>query len=542
MRRSSFLIVLSAIVVTVELVFFSAVFLPNHYKDQLSVPVPGTKDYIWQNLKLNSKKILNQHQYCTLWCPADEYLQVSEWDLYRDISSEQARKRGSYYKTEDRDFYQTSSQKVLNITCCQVATHESFSILVDSRRSDNVEKDVTLVTYGTFERFEALAEIRRRWSGPIVAVLVVQDHNDLIYESTGKKMTSQQELAAVRKQLEDPIWDNTAIVVYYGRYEKDQKFLKIGYNANYFKLSTYSYNDTKVTKPYSREETRARDLVLLVDFPINTLRNVAQDYAETRYVFAVDIDFLPDNSMYEFFKKQLSKISQLDKAGIVVPHFERRPKCDWLSKEYEYPADFKTLDLQIRAALIRPFYCDLYWWYEHHPDTFHWTAEDMKETNCTVVKIRHPNFFAGINITDYVQWFNSSRNRESADIYELPLDVISSSLFQKGYEPYLLLDRVANGTHALMRYNEVFVNRHRDKASWIFGLRLTGYRFFVAKEHFLIHRNHPYSPWVESTAGGLPGNKGPSEFLRERMFLAANKYIEVLTTKELADEINSQVY
>jgi hypothetical protein len=375
-----------------------------------------------------------------------------------------------------------------------------------------------------------------------VAVLVIQDHNDLINERSGKRMTSQQELATLRKELEDPIWENTAIVVYYGMYLKDQKFLKIGYNANYFKLSTYSYFDSKVTRPYTREEARDRDLVLLVDFPINTLRNVAQDYAETRYVFSVDIDFLPDKQMYEFFKKQLPKISQLDKAGIVVPHFERRSQCDWKSKEYQYPEDFKALDLQLRSALVRPFYCDLEWWQKNHPETFSRTDKDTKDIICKPSKERVPLFFGGIYITDYVQWFNSSRNHTAEDMYEIPQEIVASSLHQRGYEPYLLLDRVANGTHTLMRYNEVFVNRHRDKSSWIFGLRLTGYRFFVAKEHFLIHKNHPKSPWVESSAGGLSGNVSPSVFLRERMFIAANAYVRTLTTPELADEIINQNY
>jgi hypothetical protein len=532
---------LTALVSTIVLVQYFVVWhILDDYKEpegnfSNGNPQLTGKDAMWEKLKLNQQQVLDQHQYCMLWCPAEDYVQTSEWELYRDLSPVQAQKKGSYYSTQDRDFYQSQTQKALNTTCCRVATRESFTVLLDNRKEDNLDNDVTLVTFGNYERIEALYEVRDRWHGPLVVVIYIQDYNDMLYANRGdeKHLTSQQELTGLRKALEHPRWDsNSAVIVYFGKFQKDQKFIKIGYNANYFKFSVYSYFPTKEGKVYSREEAEKLDLALLVDFPINTLRNVAQDFAATRYVFAIDMDFMPDAGMYEFFKTQISKVSQADKTGIVVPHFERRPNCEWKGKAYEYPLDFKNLDIQLKAGLVRPFYTELWWWNKHFKTQFFWTAEDLSQVvgaNCSVIPTWQQTFPQGVRISNYPQWFANSRNKSSPDLIEVPMEVsFNSSADLQSWEPYVMLDRVANSTHYLMRYNEVFVNRHRDKSSWIFGLRLTGYQFMVGKEHYLIHRTHPYSPWLEDTAGGLSGNQGPSEFIKTRMFLAGNTYVKTL--------------
>jgi hypothetical protein len=500
--------------------------------EELYPPLKSAKDLAWDELKVNQQQVLNQHQYCMLWCPSDEYNQTSEWEFYRDLSASEAQKRGSYYSTEFRDFYQRRTQEALNVTCCQVATRESFTVLTDTRSHSNLDKDVTLVTFGTFERVEALLEIRERWHGPLVVMIYMQDHNDLLYEIShdDDHLTSQQELTELKELVQ---WKNTAVVIYHARFEHDKEFLKVGFNANYFNFSTYSYFATNESKVYSREEARELNLSLLVDFPVNSLRNIAQDFATTRYVFAVDIDFMPDNSIYEFFKTQISKISHTDKAGIVVPHFDRRPDCEWKSRVYADPVDFKSLDGMLKAALIRPFCAELWLWQTSFPESFHWTEQDLNDSTdgCKIVKTWRGVFPQGINLTDYPLWFNFSRDSSSPQLFEISQTVLQSPTHLQEYEPYVMLDRVANSTHFLMRYNEVFVNRHRNKSSWIFGLRLTGYRFLVAKEHFLMHKSHPFSPWLEHHKGGLADNQGLTSFNRERMHLAATVYVQTLANQ-----------
>jgi hypothetical protein len=486
---------------------------------------PTTKADLWKDLKEKQQEVINQHQYCMLWCPGREFGSVPEAKFYRDVSVQDAKRLGSYYTTENRDIYQASSRKVLNVTCCQIATRESFIVVHDSRNLNDLDNDVTIVTFGNFERIEALYEIRNRWHGPLVFILYLQDHNDALYSSLkdGKHLTSAQELETLKAELQ-PKWDNTAIFAFYSKYEVEKKFIRVGFNANYYQFSTSRFATT-VKKLFSPEEAARKDLVLQVDFPINTLRNVAQDFALTRFVFAVDIDFLPDSGAYEFFKAHAKDIAEVPKTAIAIPHFEKRPQCNWIDKAYEYPTDFKALDEQLKAGLVRPFYAELNFWGKNNSEFFHWSQEDMKSTNCTIEWDRehspqYPVFPQGIYLTDYKRWFTHSRDEKLQDLYQIPRDLMKTEQLTN-YEPYLLLDRVANSTHYLMRYNEVFVNRFRDKSSWVTGLRLTGYNFLVGRQHYLFHKDHPLNPLVEPT-------KGPRDILKKRMFMAGDTYIQHL--------------
>eukprot|EP00475_Leptophrys_vorax_P015375 TRINITY_DN2171_c0_g1_i1.p1 TRINITY_DN2171_c0_g1~~TRINITY_DN2171_c0_g1_i1.p1 ORF type:complete len:556 (-),score=111.83 TRINITY_DN2171_c0_g1_i1:145-1692(-) len=499
------------------------------------VPTESLKNELWLKIKAKQKND-EYHQYCMLWCPADDEVFVSrpsEFQFYQDLTADEAAQRGiSYYTSEGRDVYQNESMSALKMRCCQIATRESFDVVYDTRSNDSLDTDVTLVTFGTVNRMDALQEIKERWRGPVVFVLYVLDHNDLVFaaRNDSKYLTSAQELRVVEETLSRHQWDNLAVVIYKGKFEKDREVLRLGWNANYFEMKTHSFYNSTVERVYSRKEAERQRLALVVEFPINSLRNVAQDFVQTRYLFSIDLDFIPDISAYDFLKGQASFLGSHDKVGIVLPHFQRR-NCTWNNKTYAYPMDFQELDYQMQNALITPFHCDLHYWSALYPKEFPLSISPNR-TNCFIDvqwpyphSTRHQAFYEGIQLSDYPRWLSSSRQPESEAMYEIPEALLHSEQDLQVYEPYMVLDRVANSSHALMRYNEVFVSRHRDKSSWIFGLRLTGYRLFVANEHFLIHKDHRPSVWV-SVKGGQNG--GPMERHRLRMFTAADTYVATL--------------
>eukprot|EP00475_Leptophrys_vorax_P034781 TRINITY_DN565_c0_g1_i1.p1 TRINITY_DN565_c0_g1~~TRINITY_DN565_c0_g1_i1.p1 ORF type:complete len:590 (-),score=87.77 TRINITY_DN565_c0_g1_i1:62-1831(-) len=520
--------------------------------ERISSPSPpiSAKERLWRKLKFSQGSMLDKHQYCMLWCSEDDPMFSSspEEDFYRDLTdSEAIRDIGSYYTTEGRDVYQNDTMAALGFRCCQIATRDSFTVMYDTRPSEYSDDDVTLVTFGTFERVDALYEVRARWRGPIVFVLYVSDHNDVIFKKTGERLTSVEEIRRMSEVLEQERMDNIAVILFHARFEMDEPVLRMGINANYYELSTSSYlsnnNGNELIPVYSREEAAERNLVLLLEFPINALRNVAQDYAETRFVFATDLDFMPSTGAYEFFKTQTTQfLAEQDNVGIVLPHFERRFNCGILGKTYAYPQNFLDLDRQFKSGMIRPFHCELHYWAKLDRQTFNWPAWQLKETNCTVDVRRpvvnstsHPVHFAGIGLSNYTRWLQESRqlmnttttqgsSNNGSALYEIPQEVLQSNLHMEYYEPYILLDRVASADSYLMRYNEVFVSRYRDKASWIFALRISGYRFFVAPGHFLIHRDHDPSPWVVLKGG----KNGPIDVLRDRMDIAGKTFIQTL--------------
>lgn len=61
-------------------------------------------------------------------------------------------------------------------------------------------------------------------------------------------------------------------------------------------------------------------------YPINTLRNLVRDHANTLSIFAIDVDFIPGINLYEYLKiNVIPFLMQTDSSLVVVPHFETWP-------------------------------------------------------------------------------------------------------------------------------------------------------------------------------------------------------------------------
>eukprot|EP00475_Leptophrys_vorax_P039346 TRINITY_DN7093_c0_g1_i2.p1 TRINITY_DN7093_c0_g1~~TRINITY_DN7093_c0_g1_i2.p1 ORF type:complete len:582 (+),score=133.95 TRINITY_DN7093_c0_g1_i2:124-1869(+) len=506
--------------------------------------VVSPKDELWHRIKTQQENILNSHQYCMLWCNKEDAFfkkNSTARHVYQSLSSDDEAEKmlGSYYSTEDREIYQSQAMNLLGRRCCQIATRESFEVIYDTRSTSNFDDDITLVTFGTHDRVEAMHETKKRWKGPVMLVLYVVDHNDLLYGQEGSELlTSTEQIQYVQEMLDTYKWDNLAVILYLGKFDAARDALRIGVNADYFNLTSARAYAQETPKLLSREAARDQGVVLMVDFPVNALRNVAQDFVETRFLISLDIDFIPNNDAYDFLRNQTALLGNEDKVGVVLPHFERR-QCTWADGNYDYPQNFSELEEQLHAGLVRPFYCDINYWVKKHPDAFSW-PNHVDKTNCVVNKslelvhtVTNPMFAKGVRLSNYSRWFKESRKgQKAAKMYEIPVEALHSNQDLQEYEPYVMLDRVANSTHSLMRYNEVFVSRYRNKASWIFSLRLTGYKFFIATRHFLIHADHALSPWVAHPKR-LPANEHS-----RLMFAAADEFISTLKNLRLTRQFD----
>ena len=70
---------------------------------------------------------------------------------------------------------------------------------------------------------------------------------------------------------------------------------------------------------------------------------------------------------------------------------------------------------------------------------------------------------------------------------------ITGPLFDKYYEPFVVVKRVeANGV-TLPRYGEQYVGRFKNKISFVTQLRGNHYRFYTLRQEFLTHIPHPIS-------------------------------------------------
>jgi hypothetical protein len=495
----------------------------DKYSNYDKFPTFGkVKQRLWEDLKIRQNDILSEHQYCMLWCPESQFGNISEWTFYRDLSPAQAQEMGSYSISENRALHQLSSAKRIEAVCCQIATRNSFEVIYDTRSSEDLDNDISLVTFGGFERISALLEISKRWKGQMVIVVYIPDYNDPLYETLNSP--EQMPSFEIYKQLKAfPKFENTLVLAYHASFWKDRNVLRIGYNAHYFEKDTLEFDSNPANVLYTPEEAQARNLVMLADFPINTLRNVAQDFAQTRYVFAIDMDFLPDNGAHEYLRANARRLlsESSDNAAIILPHFNRFGKCTWKNRPYEYPSDFKALNEQFNAGIIRPFYINgkLMTQLGYH----NWTAQDVAENTCPlkqIVEIDDGTWLPGIELTNYPKWFKMSLEAGSPLEFE-----INATEKHISYEPYFVLDRVTKSGQPLMRYNEVFANRQKDKSSWLLLLRIMGYRFYVANQHFLVHQDHPGSPWTK-----VHQKKGATNmyWTDERMLRAAWVYKDTL--------------
>ncbi|ELT87167.1 hypothetical protein CAPTEDRAFT_200999 [Capitella teleta] len=90
-----------------------------------------------------------------------------------------------------------------------------------------------------------------------------------------------------------------------------------------------------------------------VFFPVNTLRNIALDMAVTSHVFLTDVDFIPDQNLYENALQQLHSLQVMQ--SLVIPAFEMIEMKDLVRKE-DLPSGKPELLNWWQKGIVQPFH------------------------------------------------------------------------------------------------------------------------------------------------------------------------------------------
>ncbi|CAL8074741.1 unnamed protein product [Calicophoron daubneyi] len=273
--------------------------------------------------------------------------------------------------------------------------HYDFSLDSNYSYSDKAsEQQITLVSQLTFDRLDRLENIARSWEGPISLALYLTDR------------------------------EASLLVEYVEGSQTLCKRRNIGYHVVYIDGLFY---------------------------PINELRNVGMRFAQTEFVFLLDIDFLPSEGIYGSLQQRVLRhllqfvptgtsdqvISIPRPACLVVPAFET------FIAQFELPKS-KT---ELEGA---------------------WKRGD-------ITQFRHKIWTAGHLATNYTRWLTAN------ETYEVT--------WSADYEPYVVVSR-----HAVS-FDQRFVGFGWNKASFIMALDALGYQFLVIPEAFIIHMPHP--PGIE---------------------------------------------
>lgn len=186
-------------------------------------------------------------------------------------------------------------------------------------------------------------------------------------------------------------------------------------------------------------------------FPRNLLRNVALDNAQTDYVTVLDIDLAPSLNAHEYLKKHLQSLAETDKLtpkststapyALVIPAFEKSSKNGKIDKT----------TLSTKPELVK-------------------VMEDKNQTAYKIFLLKSKK--QAHNATNYDKWYTSN------EMYDVDYEV--------DYEPYIVVRKDSN----LPPFWEHFTGFGRNKLEWIEELYISGYKFKVAPDLFLIHKSH----------------------------------------------------
>ena len=170
-------------------------------------------------------------------------------------------------------------------------------------------------------------------------------------------------------------------------------------------------------------------------YPINALRELAQKYVSTPYVFDSDIDFVYSYDMYTTIKQDLKKIGNLNKIAVVLPSFETD------SVDFEIPRT---------------------------------KAEAVQLVNQDKMRQFHKRWFGGQGQTNYKRW------KTAIEPYYIQWKGL--------YEPYTLVKS------SVVPFDRRFVARFHDKGSRNTELHMAGFKFLVLHNIFMVHLPHPKNP------------------------------------------------
>jgi hypothetical protein len=171
-------------------------------------------------------------------------------------------------------------------------------------------------------------------------------------------------------------------------------------------------------------------------YPINFMRNLALDNAQTEFVFLVDVDFIPNIGLFEHIADNIAALSMsTSRRALVVPAFESK------QKDFVFPASKDELLLMMQNNMISIFH------YECWPK--------------------------GHEATNYDKWAKTSE----------PYTVE----WEPSYEPFIIVRK------DVPKFDRRFVGYGWDKVSHIMGMAASDYEFIILPHDFIIHLPHEQS-------------------------------------------------
>ncbi|ESO03937.1 hypothetical protein HELRODRAFT_172968 [Helobdella robusta] len=223
--------------------------------------------------------------------------------------------------------------------------------------------------------------------------------------------------------------------------DKDQySFGDAGIN----KLLELSYNfvlSTKLRKHFGEVENFFENYHWKeCDYPNNLLRNVAESSCSTAFKLVLDIDIFPSANLHKAFGEMIEKhplyISQAQKLAYIVPVFETESPEELLSIKSK-----ERLLRSVRLNRTRQFYVAV-------------CAKCQRATN-------------------YKKWLELKVSSDLKGAYEI--------IWEPSYEPFYILPSTAPS------YDERFSQYGFNRVSHACELHVSGYRFIVLNNAFLVH-------------------------------------------------------
>eukprot|EP00035_Acanthoeca_spectabilis_P024971 m.456214 g.456214 ORF g.456214 m.456214 type:complete len:595 (-) comp21016_c0_seq1:3017-4801(-) len=379
--------------------------------------------------------------------------------------------------------------------------------------------DVTLVTQGSVDRLNTFRRILAAWNGPIVALFVIYNQTDADWQEAADARGRLVEFGSTldtRRNVQILLYSVTLApkMDYYGQH----------------------FNSTRLSR--------------LTLYPVNSLRNVVADRAGTNWVFGLDMDFVPSETLYNRLKRlHLPQMARVNRAALVVPHFEI-PHCT--GREMNPPRNFEEMDAMLLEGLVFPFHvrADRVISYlkgtrivkarQDHLKKFADGGDYLEDLNATGCERPTKRSWPwGILPTDYSQWFRRSVDGEQG-VFRLPIPdarVVSwgsagtRSDHSAAWEPFVVVRRVeSENEEQSPRFSESFIGRYRNKVEYISHLRTKRFKFYTILEEFTTHVPHNVSNAMLSDMQYLKGEmivlqiRQTKQFLRDYQDLEAPAY------------------
>lgn len=205
-------------------------------------------------------------------------------------------------------------------------------------------------------------------------------------------------------------------------------------------------------------------------YPVNRLRNIGVEAANTTHVFVIDADFWPDSHLYEKLREIAASSEEEERTddessrtAVIVPSLEVDPLAAATSSE-------ENRKCKSAQNCARAFERSV-------PNDFKSLLACLETGNCYMFDdSRNPE---GHGTTDFATWLTQHPNKLR------PLECITSPR----YEPYFMLRK----TESSPRYDPAFTGYGKNKISLTLQLRLAGYTFSVLPRSFLTHVPHRQS-------------------------------------------------